>query len=109
MAKELWSIFTDDMNRCIITGRSDHIERHHIFAGRLGLRTKSEAYGFVVPLHASVHPNGAFCTAENWKEIDNQLKRECQRYYEEHYSTREDWYREFGQYYDWEGTENDID
>ena len=102
MAKELWSIFTDDMNRCIITGRTDHIERHHVFEGRLGLKTKSEAYGFIAPLHASVHPNGAFCTADNWKQIDHDLKRRCQEYYIEHYGTREDWYREFGRYYDYE-------
>ena len=100
MAKELWSIFTDDMNTCIITGRTDHVERHHIFGGRLGLKTKSEAYGFIVPLHESVHPNGVMCSTDDWKELDHKLKRACQEYYEENYGTRDDWYREFGRFYD---------
>ena len=29
MAKKLWSIFTDDMDKCFMTGRYDGIERHH--------------------------------------------------------------------------------
>lgn len=102
MAKKLWSIFTDDMDTCVITGRTDHIERHHIFGGRMGLRTKSEAYGFVIPLHESVHPNGAFCSVDNWKELDHQFKRACQEYYMENYGSRDDWYREFGRFYDYE-------
>lgn len=103
MAKKLWSIFTDDMDTCYLTGRTDHIERHHIFAGRLGLRSKSEAYGFVVPLTAECHVNGAQCSlGDEWKVIDHNLKRKCQEYYMENYGTREDWYREFGRYYDYE-------
>ena len=33
MAKRLWSIFTDDMDKCIITHAMTGIERHHIFGG----------------------------------------------------------------------------
>ena len=102
MAKKLWSIFTDDMDTCIVTGRTDHIERHHIFGGRMGLKAKSERYGFIIPLHESVHPNGAFCEVDNWKELDHQFKRACQEYYMENYGTRDDWYREFGRFYDYE-------
>lgn len=29
MAKKLWSIFTDDMDKCFVTGVTVHIERHH--------------------------------------------------------------------------------
>lgn len=102
MAKKLTSIFTDDMETCYLTGRTDHIERHHVFGGMLGLRSKSEQYGFVVPLHESVHPNGAKCSVDNWKQIDHELKRACQEYYMKHYGTRDDWYREFGRFYDYE-------
>lgn len=100
MAKKLWSIFTDDMDTCVITGRTDHVERHHIFGGMQGYRKKSEKYGFVIPLHESIHVNGAKCTADDWKALDQQLKRACQKYYIEHYGTRADWYREFGRYYE---------
>ena len=43
----LWSIFTDDMDKCIITHAMTGIERHHIFGG--ANRKRSENYGFVVP------------------------------------------------------------
>ena len=31
--KKLWSIFTDDMNKCIVTSAMTSIERHHVFGG----------------------------------------------------------------------------
>lgn len=100
--KQLWSVFTDDMNKCFITGIARDIERHHIFGGMQGLRGKSEEYGFVVPLHKSLHPNGAFASYKNWKELDHWLKRKCQEYFIEvaQIGTREDWYNIFGRFYD---------
>ena len=98
--KKLNSIFTDNMDRCFLTGMMVNIERHHIFGG--ADRNRSEKYGFIVPLHQSVHPNGAFRTDTNWKELDHWLKRKCQEYYIEvaHIGTRGDWYSEFGRFYD---------
>ncbi len=98
--KKLWSIFTDDMDTCYITAMTDHTERHHIFEGLQGFKKKSEKYGFVVPLHASIHPNGAFLRDKNWKDLDHYLKRKCQEYYLENIGTREQWYQEFGMFYD---------
>jgi len=110
MAKRLYSIFTDEegMNRCFITGCETHIERHHIFGG--ADRSRSEKYGFIVPLHASVHPNGAFRTDKNWKELDHWLKRKCQEYYIEvaKIGDRDAWYSEFGRFYDDRCDENVI-
>lgn len=98
--KELKSIFTDNMNKCLVTSAMTNIERHHIFGG--ADRDKSTRYGFVVPLHSSVHPNGAFRTDPNWMELDHWLKRKCQEYFIEiaQLGNREDWYREFGRFYD---------
>ena len=98
--KELKSIFTTNMNRCIITSAMTSIERHHIFGGTD--RKRSEKYGFIVQLHCSVHPNGAFRTDKNWLELDHWLKRMCQEYYIEvaKIGSRDDWYREFGRFYD---------
>lgn len=98
--KKLWSIFTDDMNKCIVTSAMTSIERHHVFCG--ADRKKSEKYGFVVPLHSSVHPNGAYRTDDNWKELDHWLKRKCQEYFIEvaQIGDRDAWYREFGRFYD---------
>ena len=104
--KRLWSVFTCDMDTCYITGMTRNIERHHIFGGRMGLKPKAEKYGFVVPLHKSVHPNGAFVDDDNWADLDHWLKRKCQEYYIEHYGSREEWYQEFGRFYDDRTDEN---
>ena len=90
----LWSIFTEDMDSCMFTGAMP-VERHHVFEGR-PRRKKCEKYGFVAPLRPDLHPNGVYFkrTKENLK-IDGYLKKECQKYYEEHYGTREDFRREF--------------
>ena len=91
--KRLRSIFTDDMDHCYFT-KSALVERHHIFSG--ALRKKSEKYGFVVPLHPTMHPNGVhFKPTQENKQIDRKLKAMCQKYYEEHIGTHEDWMREF--------------
>lgn len=85
--KKLWSIFTDDMDTCYFTGRKD-VERHHCLGGFN--RTRSEEYGFVIPLSSSLHPNGvhadnemiALCTGyKDWKELDTALKKTCERQY----------------------------
>lgn len=100
MAKKLWSIFTDNMDKCIVTGMETGIERHHCFPGFN--RSKCEQYGFIVPLHHSVHPNGASCSDKNWKELDHWLRRKCQEYYVEvaMIGSRQDWLNTFGKFYD---------
>ena len=106
MAKELWSIFTENMDTCIFTG-STQVERHHVF-GSFN-REKSEKCGFVVPLRPDHHPNGVFATDYAREEIDPWLKAECQKYYEEHYGTREEFVEEFGQNYINDNEEIDLE
>lgn len=99
MGKKLWSVFTDDMDHCYFTG-SPYVERHHIFEGRMGNKTKSEERGFIIPLRYDLHPNGArFKATKENRKIDGFLKRKAQRYYEEHYGTREEFIEEFGKSY----------
>ena len=101
MAKKLKSIFSNE-DKCLVTGLTTGIERHHVFEGLQGHKNKSEKYGFICPLHRSVHPNGAYCNDKNWRELDHWLKRKCQEWYIEvaHIGTREDFYNEFGKFYD---------
>jgi len=108
MAKRLWSIFTDNMDECIVTHALTSIERHHIFEGMQGFKKKSEEFGFVVPLHSSVHPNGAYVADKNWKELDHWLKRKCQEYFVEiaHLGSKQDFYDIFGKFYDDRADEN---
>ena len=100
MAKKLKSIFTDNMDKCLVTGIETGIERHHVFGG--ADRKRSEKYSFIAPLHSSIHPNGARCTATNWTDLDHWLKRMCQEWYIEvaRIGNRGDWYAEFGRFYD---------
>lgn len=95
MAKQLWSVFTDDMDHCYYTG-SPYVERHHIFASYN--RNRSEKYGFVIPLREDLHPNGANAS-QSGRLLDTQLKQMAQAYYEEHYGTREDFIKEFNKSY----------
>lgn len=90
--KRLRSVFTDDMDHCYFTGTAP-VERHHIWGG--ANRKNSEKYGFVIPLRPDLHPNGAQA-GKSAAEIDLQLKKMSQRYFEEHYGTREDFRRIFG-------------
>lgn len=67
---------------------------HHVFQGPY--RRTCEKYGFLVAVTPEVHnlihkyPNG---------HIDTMLKRDCQRYYETHISTRKAFIEEFGRSY----------
>ena len=84
--KKLWSVFTDDMDHCYFTGTTP-VERHHIFGG--SNKKNSEKYGFTVPLRPDLHPNGVYADRSKAKEIDLHLKHMSQKYFEEHYGTRE--------------------
>ena len=61
-------------------------------------RKKSEKYGFVVPLRPDLHPNGAH-VGQSASVIDARLKKMAQKYYEQHYGTREYFIQEFGRSY----------
>lgn len=103
--KELWSIF-GDINKCMITGMSTGIERHHIFSrgkykkGKWDIKDKSEDFGFIAPLHKTLHPNGVHLQNKNWCDLDHYLRRRCQEYFLENIGTREDWLDIYGRFYD---------
>lgn len=87
----------NDMGHCMLTG-SPRVERHHIFGGPN--KKASEKRGFIAPLRYDLHPNGArFNPTEENRKIDDMLKKKCQKYYESHYGTREDFIKEFGKNY----------
>ena len=54
MSKQLWSVFTNDMEHCYFTG-TPYCHRHHIFYGPY--RSMSEKYGFVIPIAYYLHEN----------------------------------------------------
>lgn len=93
--KRLFSVFTDDMDHCMLTGTAP-VERHHIFGGCN--KKRSEKYGFIAPLRPDLHPNGVFAGKEA-RSVDILLKTKAQAYYEAHYGTREEFIQEFGKSY----------
>ena len=83
LTKRLESIFTNDMNHCMFTGSCD-----------------VEEYRFIAPLRRDLHQNGRFSVHQNPNgKLDIYLKQQCQRYYEEHYGTREEFRQEFRKNY----------
>jgi hypothetical protein len=71
------------------------VEWHHVFSGPY--RKKSTLYGYVVPLcikHHNTSPDGVHFN----KEKRNELKRICQRHFEETH-TREEFIATFGKSY----------
>lgn len=91
--KRLWSIFTDNMDRCMYTG-SRNIERHHVFSHTNNERMLCEEYGFVAPLRPDLHPNGVRRGKDAGK-VDKDLKERCREYYLQNYGTEEEFRREF--------------
>lgn len=87
-------MFTDDMDHCYYTG-TPYVHRHHIFYGPL--RSKSEKYGYVIPLAHWLHENAPESVHMNPNHgLDLELKQMAQRHFEEHHGSREDFRAEFG-------------
>ena len=95
--KKCWSVLTDDMGSCYIT----HLGVVHINHVFNGIRKKaSEERGFLVPLHPTLHTYGPDSVHRKPNQgLDLMLKQKCQRYYEEHYGTRDEFIKEFGRSY----------
>ena len=93
--KKLYSVLTDDLEHCYITG-SNTIAIHHVFGGPD--RKVSERYGFLVPLRPDWHNLSSYGVHQN-RELDLRFKRLAQGYYEDHIGSREQFRQEFGRNY----------
>ena len=91
--KRLWSIFTDDMDCCMYTGRYG-VERHHVFSHTSRERKLCEKYGFIAPLTPSLHPNGVHAGKDAAK-VDKELRQKCREYYIAHYGNEEQFRQDF--------------
>lgn len=92
---KLWSVLTDDLEHCIVTG-SSNVAIHHVFGK--SERKLSEQYGFLVPLRPDWH-NMTPHSVHIDHEFNLSLKRTAQAYYESHYGSREKFRQEFGKSY----------
>lgn len=93
-----WSVLTDDLDRCYVTGRIP-VAIHHVFPGK-GRRKLCERYGFIVPLVPDLHNmSDASVHSNPNKGVDLKLKQECQEYFEKHYGNRMEFIKVFGKSY----------
>ena len=95
-----FSVFTDDLSTCIITGLSKkhgaEIEIHHIFGA--ANKANSEKYGFIIPLQDLWHKLANYSIHQD-KELDLYYKRLCQEYWLNNYGTKEEFIKEFGKWW----------
>ena len=83
---------------CYITKSTLNLHKHHIYKGCY--RKKAEEYGCWVYLRADWHNMSNYGVHFN-KELDDKLKKECQRAFEKKYD-RETFIKLFGRNYLWE-------
>lgn len=83
---------------CYITGRSDRIEKHHIYYGTKN-RAVSDKYGFFVYLSPEFHRGTYGVHGKYGEELDLELKRECQRIFEADGHSREEFRKLIGESY----------
>lgn len=94
--KTAFSIMTNNLNRCYITGDQIGVHIHHIFGG--SNKKNSEKYGFIVPLRADWHNMADYGIHFN-RELELKYKRFCQDYWLSHYGTKEDFILIFGKWW----------
>lgn len=100
--KKLHSIFTDNMQKCILTDHCDYmgfgsVHRHHVFFGQNGNKKKSEKYGYIAPIFIRLHEQSPIAIHEGKNhELDLILKKACYVDYITNHGTEDDFRREFG-------------
>lgn len=93
------SVFTDDLNTCIITGVSKDyadIHLHHIYGA--ANKANSELYGFIIPLRADWHDLAVYSIHQD-RNLELYWRRKCQDYWLEHYGTQEEFINVFGRWW----------
>ena len=82
---------------CYVCGTTHNLHDHHILFGKPN-RSLSEKRGLKVWL-CMYHHTGSNEAVHNNRVLDLKLKKHAQKYYEEHYGSREDFIKEFGRNY----------
>lgn len=91
------SVLQGREKECYVTGRTDRLHKHHIYFGT-GNRAVSDKYGFWVWLIPELHNMSDEGIHNGNIELDLELKRECQRAFEEDH-TRAEFIRLIGKSY----------
>ena len=81
---------------CYVTGSTYNLDCHHCIHG--SNRKKADKLGLTVWLRHDVHM-ALHSRQKPFQNLDDQLKIEAQRAYEDKIGTREDFIRDFGRNY----------
>lgn len=94
------SVFTDDLDTCVITGchKSEYvnIEIHHIFGA--ANKTNSEYYGFIIPLRDDWHRLAVYSIHQD-RNLELYWRRKCQQYWLDNYGTQAEFIEIFGRWW----------
>lgn len=89
LEKNRFSILTDDLEHCIICGKSP-INKHEIFFGSKN-RQNSIKYGLVIPLCTAEHHNQVDCKGIHFnKELRLEWQKKGQKKFMEYYRKSEE-------------------
>lgn len=92
-----FSVFTADMNRCIITGDTNNVDPHHIFGA--SRKAFSEKYGFMLPLRRDWHEGTEYSIHQD-RDLELHWKIKCQEYWINVLGkTKEEWLAECQKWY----------
>ena len=84
------------MQHCFVCG-SPNVQIHHCIFGTAN-RKQSEKYNLKIPLCLEHHTGGQYSPHMN-KNVALIYKQMAQKYFEEHYGTREEFRKIFGKSY----------
>lgn len=92
-----FSIFTNDLSKCYITGETSNVEIHHIFGSYN--KTMSEKYGFLLPLRSDWHKTSSYSIHMD-RAFNLRMKLACQDYYINVLKkSKEEWIKEFNKWW----------
>lgn len=92
-----FSVFTDNMHRCIITGAETNVDPHHIFSA--SRKEFSEKYGFMIPLRRDWHEGTEYSIHQD-RDLELEWKIRCQEYWIHVLGkTKEEWLAECKKWY----------
>ena len=92
LERKRFSVFTDDMNKCMFCSATTNLTWHEIFRGKN--RSNSMKYGFCLRMCLSCHENN-----QEDSQFNNFWHKKTQLYFEEFLGSREEFIKVFKRNY----------
>lgn len=92
LEKNRYSVFYESLSMCMNCGSMYQVTKHELFPGKN--RRNSMKYGFVLPLCVGCHQK-----LQDDVDFSSKWKKKSQKYFEDHYGTREEFIKIFRRNY----------